>query len=168
MGDCALITPVYLEIALISGAKDGAIKARCKLHRAKSGILLQKTYLEIFWPIQMQAPITEMAKEEKLPEAWMPSRPNRNSPTKREASTPTSVSRPVRQPTSTHSRATMSKIVKVIIVYTSLKIMALPAARRLRGRWQHKSFYTLACHARPCRYRCDSDSGHPCPFYWYA
>ena len=41
------------------------------------GILLQKTYLEIFWPIQMQmqAPTTEMAKEEKLPEAWMPSRP---------------------------------------------------------------------------------------------
>ena len=26
MGDCALITPVYLEIALISGAKDGAVK----------------------------------------------------------------------------------------------------------------------------------------------
>ena len=37
VGDCALITPVYLEIALISGAKDGAIKARCKLHRAKNG-----------------------------------------------------------------------------------------------------------------------------------
>ena len=33
------------------------------------GVLIQKTYLEIFWPIQMQmqAPITEMAKEEKLP-----------------------------------------------------------------------------------------------------
>ena len=51
-----------------------------------------------------------------------------------EASTPTSVSRPVRQPTSTHSRATISKMVKVIISYTSLKITALPAARRLRGR----------------------------------
>nr|DAH58083.1 MAG TPA: hypothetical protein [Caudoviricetes sp.] len=129
--------------------------------------------------MQMQAPITEMAKEEKLPEAWMPSRPNKNSPTKlpstpirmlRPREVSVSIKRPARYPanapTSTHSRATMSKIVKVIIVYTSLKIMALPAARRLRGRWQHKSFYTLACHARPCRYRCDS--GHPCPFYWYA
>ena len=37
MVGCALITPVYLEIALFSGAKDGAIKARCKLHRAKNG-----------------------------------------------------------------------------------------------------------------------------------
>ena len=30
VGDCALITPVYLEIALFSGAKDGATKARYK------------------------------------------------------------------------------------------------------------------------------------------
>ena len=37
MGGCALITPVYLEIALMSGARSGAIKARCKLHRAKNG-----------------------------------------------------------------------------------------------------------------------------------
>ena len=37
MGGCALIAPVYLEIALFSGAKGGAIKARCKLHRAKNG-----------------------------------------------------------------------------------------------------------------------------------
>ena len=37
MSGCALITPVYLEIALFSGAKDGAIKERCKLHRAKNG-----------------------------------------------------------------------------------------------------------------------------------
>jgi hypothetical protein len=26
VGDCALITPVYLEIALFSGAKDGEVK----------------------------------------------------------------------------------------------------------------------------------------------
>ena len=33
VGACALITPVYLEIALMSGAKGGAIKAWCKLYR---------------------------------------------------------------------------------------------------------------------------------------
>lgn len=73
--------------------------------------MIQKTYLEIFWPtqMQMQAPITEMAKEEKLPEAWMPSRPNKNSPTKlpstpirmlrpREVSVP--IKRPARYPAS--------------------------------------------------------------------
>ena len=35
------------------------------------GVLIQKTYLEIFWPIQMQmqAPMTEMIKDVMLPVA---------------------------------------------------------------------------------------------------